>query len=137
MEGLSPMADFPHWITEKVRFSETDQMGHVNNTVFGIYFEIGRTTYFCDCGFYQQTEVALVIVKTEIHFRGMIFWPGMIEVGSRVTGVGRSSFSMEQILLQDRNIVGSAISTLVVIDPATSKSAPIPGEIRTALMMPA
>lgn len=137
MNQPSQRADYPHWVTENVRFSETDQMGHVNNTVFGSYFEIGRTTYLCDHGFYRQQAVALVIVKTEIAFLGMIFWPGTVEIGTRVGGVGRSSFGMEQTLWQGDRWVGTAISTMVVIDPATNKSTPIPHDVRIGLKLSA
>ena len=133
MNSSTNLADYPHRVTESVRFSETDQMGHVNNTVFGIYFEVGRSSYFSDHGFYKQDKVTLVIVKTEIQFRSMIYWPGSIEIGSRVTGSGRSSFTMDQILLQEEREVGSATSTMVVIDSKTHKATPIPDAIRNML----
>lgn len=133
MTSVQDMADFPHRVTEEVRFSETDMMGHVNNTVFGQYFEIGRSTYFSRNGMYDQDRVSLVIVKTEILFLGMIFWPGQVEIGTRVAGSGNSSFKMEQILRQDDRLVGSAASTMVVIDPATNRSTPIPDDVRKLL----
>jgi acyl-CoA thioester hydrolase len=126
---------YPHQLSENIRFSETDMLGHVNNTVFGIYFEIGRSTYFRDQGFYNQDQVSLVIVKGEIHFSGMIYWPGKVEIGTRVAGLGNSSFTVHQILRQDDRIVGRAMSTMVVIDPVTNKSTPIPDNVRTLLIM--
>ena len=136
MNLLAEMAAYPHRVTESVRFSETDQMGHVNNTVFGIYFEVGRTAYLCDNGFYRQSALGLVIVKTEINFRSMIHWPGSVEIGTRVAGAGRSSFVMEQVLRQDDRLAGSAVSIMVVIDLATNRSTAIPDEIRACLKLP-
>jgi len=75
----------------------------------------------------------VVIVKTEIHFRGMIFWPGQVEIGTRVTETGRSSFSVEQILVQEDRVVGGSISAMVVIDPATSRAIPISDIVRSLL----
>jgi acyl-CoA thioester hydrolase len=126
---------YQHRVSENIRFSETDMLGHVNNTVFGIYFEIGRSSYFYDQGFYKQDQVVLVIVKTEIHFSGMIYWPGKVEIGTRVTGFGNSSFTIDQILRQEDRIVGRAISTMVAIDPATNKSTPIPDNVRALLIL--
>ena len=108
-------------------------MGHVNNTVFGVYFEIGRSTYLSENGFYGQDQVGFVIVKTEITFRGMILWPGRVTIGTRVGRVGTSSFDMEQLLMQDDRIVGSAMSTMVVIDLETNSATPIPDAIRAVL----
>lgn len=136
MDVLAEMVAYPHRVTESVRFSETDQMGHVNNTVFGIYFEVGRTAYFCDNGFYRQSALGLVIVKTEINFRSMIHWPGSVEIGTRVASAGRSSFVMEQVLRQDDRLAGSAVSIMVVIDLATNRSTAIPDEIRSGLQLP-
>ena len=38
----------------KVRFSETDMFGHVNNTVLFMYFEEARVEYFKSIGFMQN-----------------------------------------------------------------------------------
>jgi hypothetical protein len=42
---LSQRAAFPHWLTERVRWSDTDLVGHVNNLSFGTYIETGRTEF--------------------------------------------------------------------------------------------
>jgi acyl-CoA thioester hydrolase len=135
MNSNADMNVYAHRVSENIRFSETDMLGHVNNTVFGIYFEIGRSSYFNDQGFYKQDQVSLVIVKSEIHFSGMIYWPGKVEIGTRVTGLGNSSFVTDQILQQEDRIVGRAISTMVAIDPATNKSTPIPDNVRAMLIL--
>lgn len=133
MEPAAEIGDYPNRVIETVRFSETDMLGHVNNTVFGSYFEIGRTAYFIDKGFYRQDKTALVIVKTEIEYLGMIFWPGSIEIGTRITGFGKSSFTTDQMLCQDGRIVGRSTSTMVAIDPVSGKSRPMPEDLRLLL----
>jgi len=125
--------DYRHRVTETVRFSETDRLGHVNNTVFGIYLEVGRTRYFIDSGFYAQDRVALVIVKTEIQFAGMIYWPGEVEIGTRASGFGRTSFTMDQIILQEDRVVGMSNSTMVLIDSGSQKPTPLTEDIRSML----
>lgn len=134
MQPCAEMAEYPHRVIETVRFSETDMLGHVNNTVFGIYFEAGRTRFLADRGFFGHHGVSVVIVKTEMQFRDMIHWPGDVEIGTRVAGAGRSSFTVDQLLVQNQRVVGSAASTMVVIDLATNKSTKISDEIRALLM---
>ena len=63
----------------------------------------------------------------------MILWPGRVTIGTRVGRVGTSSFDMEQLLMQDDRIVGSAMSTMVVIDLETNSATPIPDAIRAVL----
>ena len=133
MNSASTMSDFEHRVREVVRFSETDLMGHVNNTVFATYFEVGRSRYFSDQGIYEQARFGLVIVKTEIEFLGMIHWPGDVEIATCVTGARTSSFTTEQLLEQDGRSVGTASSTMVLIDTSTDKPTPIPDDIRAML----
>lgn len=125
--------EFLQWVEEQVRFSETDQLGHVNNTVFGIYFEVGRSTWFSRSGFYGQDQLTLVIVRTAIEFVQSIHWPGSVRIGTRISRAGTSSFDMEQLMLQDGRTTGRAVSTMVLIDKGTGKSAPMPEVIRTML----
>src|SRR5690625_7651767 len=39
----STMKRFPFEITLQPRLSETDMLGHINNTVAGVWYEAGRT----------------------------------------------------------------------------------------------
>ena len=135
MNDVSELTGYPGRVTEAVRFSETDMLGHVNNTVFATYFEVGRSSYLSESGFYRQDMVALVIVKTEIEFVGMIYWPGKVEIGTRVSGSGRSSFTMEQLLYQGERLVGRSASTMVLLDRTTNRSTPIPDDIRAMLRL--
>lgn len=125
--------DYPLWVEEQVRFSETDQLGHVNNTVFAIYFEVGRSTWFSRSGIYGQDRVTLVIVSTTIEFLRPVLWPGAIRIGTRICRSGRSSFDMEQVMLQDDTQTGRAVSTMVLIDKGTGNSVPMPDDIRAML----
>ena len=52
MEEWASSFQFKHPV--KVRFSETDMFGHVNNTVPFTYFEEARIEYFKSIGFMQN-----------------------------------------------------------------------------------
>ena len=41
-------ADYPHQITDNIRFGDLDPQGHVNQAVFLTYFETGRVAMFRD-----------------------------------------------------------------------------------------
>ena len=43
---LPKLADFPHRVTEVVRYGDLDPQGHVNNAVFATYLESGRVAMF-------------------------------------------------------------------------------------------
>ena len=76
-----------------------------------------------------------MIVKLEIEFLGMIFWPGKVCVGTRVSGAGNSSFTMEQTMFQDERHVGKAACTMVAIDPDTGKSTKLTADLRKILKL--
>jgi acyl-CoA thioester hydrolase len=40
------LADYPHRVTEIIRYGDLDPQGHVNNAVFATYFESGRVAVF-------------------------------------------------------------------------------------------
>ena len=42
------LADFPRRTFEKLRYSDTDRQGHVNNAVFSTMLETGRVEILCD-----------------------------------------------------------------------------------------
>ena len=42
---LTNRASFAYWHREKLRFSDTDMIGHVNNVAFAALFESGRVAF--------------------------------------------------------------------------------------------
>ena len=40
------LADYPHRVTDTIRFGDLDPQGHVNQAVFLTYFESGRVAMF-------------------------------------------------------------------------------------------
>ena len=55
--------------TFRVRYAETDQMGVVHNSVYLIWFEIGRTEYsiFKDFPYARIEEEGIILVVAESH----------------------------------------------------------------------
>jgi acyl-CoA thioester hydrolase len=133
IETPSP-ADFTHRSRDKLRYADTDKLGHVNNAAFSTFFETGRVELLHDpraplnaagCGF--------VIARVAIDFAAEILWPGEVEIGTRVAAIGRSSIRLEQALFQDGRHVASAESVIVHIDLGDRKSRPLPPEAVAAL----
>ena len=79
------VADFPHRVTDTIRFGDLDPQGHVNQAVFLTYFESGRVAMFRnkDLGI-GVPGATFVLVRIEIDYRRELHWPGTIEVGTSV-----------------------------------------------------
>ena len=118
--------DYPARTSMKLRYSDTDRQGHVNNTVFVTLLEAGRVDLFYDpAAPMAEPGTSFVIVRLELDYRREMHWPGEILIGTRVLSVGRSSFRMTQGLFQDAICVATSESVLVLMDDATRKSTPL------------
>ena len=121
------LADFPHRTTDNIRFADIDVQGHVNNTVIADYFQTGRVTMFHErdlSGGVEGTHVALV--HTEITFVRELRWPGTVEIGTAVTKIGRSSYTVMHGVFSDGECAAHGTATLVLIDADSRRPTAIP-----------
>ena len=59
-----------HRTTHRLRFSDNDSVGHVNNAVYATLFEAGRTELMDAANvFVRGGPLAAVIVRLEIDFK--------------------------------------------------------------------
>jgi acyl-CoA thioester hydrolase len=123
------LADYPHRVTDIVRFGDLDPQGHVNNAVFATYFESGRVAMFRnpDLGI-GVANATFVLVRQEIDFLRELHWPGQVVVGTALAEVGRSSFTVAQAIFRDEACVAAGSATLVMLDMATRRPRPLPEE---------
>jgi len=128
--------DYPHRITEIVRYADLDPQGHVNNAVFATYFETGRVAMFrlpdLSIG---VADATFVLVRSETDFLKELHWPGTVEIGSAVADFGRSSFTVVQVVFRDRVAIAAGRAIMVCIDQQTRRARPVPEEIVTRLSM--
>jgi len=79
------------------RFTETDALGHINNTVLPVWFEATRTPIF---RFFtpdlDPKQWKLIIAKIEVEFQGELFYGQEVEIKTAIRKIGNSSFVIEQ-----------------------------------------
>jgi acyl-CoA thioester hydrolase len=121
------LADYPHRISDNIRFGDLDAQGHVNQAMFLTYFESGRVAMFRTPDFgIGAPGLTFVMVRMEVDYLKELHWPGSIEIGTGITEFGRSSFKAEQAIFRDGVCVAAGKATLVCMDKATRKSTPLP-----------
>jgi acyl-CoA thioester hydrolase len=131
-------SDFNLWTAEKLRNMDTDQFGHVNNAAVSTFLEAGRMEIFAaDAARAELGSLALAVVRLEIDFHREIFYPGKVEVGSRILSVGRTSFQVKQGVFNADACAVSALATCVLFDAAAKRSAPVSPALRAYLLAPA
>ncbi|WP_062355335.1 acyl-CoA thioesterase [Bacillus kwashiorkori] len=109
MKKIPYIADFDKWLQEfefyypiKVRFSETDMFGHVNNTVPFVYFEMARIEYFKSLGFMQdwshpKSETIPVVADLQCDFLAQMFFDEEIRVYVKANRIGTSSVDLHYL----------------------------------------
>ncbi|MBY0491642.1 MAG: acyl-CoA thioesterase [Gemmatimonadaceae bacterium] len=129
------VADLPFRSHDKVRYSDTDRQGHVNNAIFATFLETGRVELL----FHPERPIVdagaeCVIAKLALEYRGEIHWPGDVQVGTGVVRIGTSSMTLLQVAEQEGRTVATAETVIVQIDTATRKARPLSAVARERLL---
>lgn len=126
---IPALSDFSLHAVEKLRYSDTDKLGHVNNAVFSTMLETGRVEFLLASGPAMNAPGAVfVIANLQLDYLGEITWPGMVEIGTGVISVGRSSMLLKQALFQHGRCVASAQTVLVQMNEETRRAQPLTAE---------
>lgn len=129
---LTAAAGFAHWIDERVRFSDTDLVGHVNNVAIASYVESGRVAFAS--GLLRPAHgagVAMTLRRVEIDYLAELHYPAALRVGSRLLALGRTSLTVGTAVFDGRRCVATSRGVLVALGP--DGPAPIGGEVRRDL----
>ena len=123
--------NYPRIDEDNIRFSDTDALGHVNNTAVAAYLETGRGLLMEAVGTLGgEAGLQTVIVRLEIDYIAEMRWPGRVVIGTRIAALGRSSVTIEQALFQDGRCTARARSVVVAFDMVARCAVPIPDEHR-------
>jgi acyl-CoA thioester hydrolase len=125
-------AAYGHWVDERVRFCDTDAMGHVNNVSVAAQIESGRVAYSFDLLARLDTgDRNIILRRLEVDYLSEVRYPSELRVGSRLSAVGRTSFTVDTGVFRDGTCVATGRSVLVVLGP--DGPTPIEGRGRAAL----
>jgi acyl-CoA thioester hydrolase len=124
----------------RVRFCETDANRHVNQVNYFVYIEQARMDYFAHLGlrsavhdpFSQRT---LIAADLACEYKTPLFFGETIHAYARVSRLGRSSLTMEYVLVEadGRRLAATARGTLVYFDHEEGNSTPLTPPIREAI----
>lgn len=114
----------------QIRFNDIDGLGHVNNSVYAQYFDMGRQNYFETLkeGPIEWKDAGLIIASTHTDFLFPIFLKDQIKVGTQIINIGNKSLQMEQIIFDafTLQVKATCQSVMVGFDPSTNESMVIP-----------
>jgi len=108
------------------RFSETDALGHINNTVVPIWFEAARVPVFQI--FNPEQDLSnwnLIIAKVEVNFLAQMGYQDRVEIRSHISKIGNSSFNVLQEVWQNQQRVAWGECVMVKFDYRANRASPI------------
>jgi acyl-CoA thioester hydrolase len=127
---LPRIEQFPGRVRDLIRFADLDPQGHVNNTVFATFFETGRVMLLRDPNnLLNPPGATSVLARLDINFLKELHWPGEVEIGTGTVEIGRSSYTFLQAIFSNGQCAATGRATMVMIDAATRKARPLPGEV--------
>jgi YbgC/YbaW family acyl-CoA thioester hydrolase len=122
-----------------VRCTEIDVNGHVNNGKYVEYLEWGREEWYNQHGFtYDRLRglgAVTVVVNINLNLRRPCRQGDALRIVTSPGRRGRTSFVLSQKIERAGDVVADARVTLVMVDPATARSRPLPEEF--AALFPA
>ena len=116
------------------RFSETDALGHINNTVIPNWFESARIDVFRL--FNEELDLTnwnLIIANLSVDFKKQIYYGFDVDILTSIERIGNSSFVVYQEAVQQNEICASGRVTMVYFNFQTQRPEPIPSAIREHL----
>lgn len=120
------LQDFPFKSYDKIRYGDTDRQGHVNNAMFVRFYETSRAELLYDPkNVLHDDDGSFVIANVTVDFLNEIHWPGKVDIGLKVTRLGKSSVTFLQAIFQHDQLVSTSTSVIVHVNNKTKKSSPL------------
>lgn len=121
----------------RVRYGETDQMGHAYYANYLYWFEQARGTWCRERGFsYKSLEaedIFLPVVEDHVRYRGEVKYDDVVTIRVRVTETKRAAIKFEYEVFNEGRLVTEGYTWHVVMNPHLRKAMSIPPSLREKL----
>ncbi len=131
------MTSFRHTCDVQMRFNDLDLFGHINNTVYLQYMDLGKEQYISRVigDIFSNENEAMVIVNLNCDYFQITKHKESLEVRTRVDSIGKHSLTFEQeVVSKATGEVKCRCRTVMVgFSPARNESIEIPPHWRKAI----
>lgn len=109
----------------QIRYSDIDQYGHVSNSVYSQYFDIGRIHFFTELR--KITEVPnMVIVSIKMDMLKEIRFKDQVVIKTRCSKMGNKSMTFEQNIISNNKLAAKGVVISAGFNPETRKAIMLP-----------
>ena len=120
----------------KVRVSETDALGHINNASYFTYLEDARIDFLEEMGISIKDEVfAFMLVSTKCDFISQGYFGQILQVDTKVLKIGTKSLTLVSDILDKESgkVIAKGEATIVYFNLLDEKTIEIPDAFKTQL----
>ncbi len=130
--------EFKFSIDVRVRFSDMDSLGHVNNAAYISYFEEGRVHYFrklFDLPRENTSTLGFIVLDMHCNYKSPAFYGEILRVFTKVNWLRNKSFEMAYLVIDTETwrTVAEGSSVLVAYDYATRQTTKISEDVRDVI----
>ncbi len=124
-----PTQPFRHRLPVQLRFNDIDALGHLNNSIYLQFMDLGKSAYFSAVmpDRIDWKRVNIVVVNINCDFFAPTYFHEPIEVFTTVTSISERSMRIEQRVINsvtgEVKCVGHTI--MAGFDPLTAQGAPL------------
>ena len=121
----------------KVRYAETDQMGIVNNAIYPIWFEIGRTELFDELQLpYSEMEkqgIMLPLSELHVKYHSPAYYGQTVNITTKVKEMPGVRITFDYEITHKGILIATGQSTQAFVNAATLRPMRIPKELKESL----
>lgn len=120
---------FVHEVT--TRFADLDPNDHINNVAMAAVFEDGRVRFQAGIGFHRTEALRPMVASVGIDYLAQAHYPGTLQCHVAVALIGRSSWTLQQLVVQQGRPVATCRTVIVMTDG--ERPIPLPDSLRAVL----
>ncbi|MFY0539166.1 acyl-CoA thioesterase [Nannocystis pusilla] len=139
MTADARLAEFPVIRRWPVAWGDQDTFAHVNNVVYFRWFESVRIAFFEEIGWTRGGHtggVGPILASTSCSFKIPLTYPDTVILAAKAEDIGDDRFTMRYRIVSERldRVAAEGEGRIVSFDYDAGKKAPLPPEIRAALL---
>ncbi|KAI0049640.1 thioesterase thiol ester dehydrase-isomerase [Auriscalpium vulgare] len=128
---------YPYFLSYRTRWIDNDQYAHLNNSIYYHLFDSVVNSYLitqCNLSARVSKTIGLV-VSSHCHYFAPLSFPDVLDLGLRVTHLGKSSVTYEIAVFKEGSNEPSAVGgyTHVFVDNSSRRTAEIEAQTLAGL----
>lgn len=107
---------YKHSVPVQLRFNDIDSLGHVNNSIYFSFYDLGKIRYFSTVRpeMKEIRDIDLVVANVNANFLMPIFLQENVSVQTTTVSIGNKSVKLAQQIVNDRGDIKAVCETILV-----------------------